>query len=192
MTTTHEAHQSHSHHAASHSHGHAGQGANRIASTAHSLFNQNADWATFFREILGKDGIVAKAYPSPEALAAFKQTEEYAEIEKQFNQLRSKKGAAAAVTEPTKVITVRMPKCMHEYLIDEAEKNNTSMNSLCISRLLKVRDQPSEPDGHAASSKSASHDSHAKSNSQSHSHSPSHSHSTLSHSNSDKPNWSSH
>jgi len=190
MTTTHEAHQSHSHHAASHSHGHAAQGANRIATTAHSLFNQNADWATFFREILGKDGIVAKAYPTPEALAAFEQTEEYAEIEKQFNQLRSKKGAAAAVTEPTKVITVRMPKCMHEYLIDEAEKNNTSMNSLCISRLLKVLDQPAEPEGHAASSKSASHDTHAKPSSASSSHG--HSHSPSSHNESDRSNWSSH
>src|ERR1700759_2289949 len=100
MTTTHEAHQSHSHQATSHSHGHAGQGSNRLATVANTLFTQNADWATFFREILGKDGIVAKAYPTPEALAAFKETEEYAEIERQFNALRSKKGAAAAVTEP--------------------------------------------------------------------------------------------
>ncbi|MGE3244133.1 MAG: hypothetical protein AB7I57_23920, partial [Pirellulales bacterium] len=39
------------------------------------------------------------------------------------------------------VITVRLPKSMHEYLRTEAHDLRTSMNKLCISKLLQVIEQ---------------------------------------------------
>ena len=42
--------------------------------------------------------------------------------------------------EPTKVITVRMPKSLHEFLRTEAHERKTSMNKLCISKLLQFVD----------------------------------------------------
>ena len=42
--------------------------------------------------------------------------------------------------EPTRVITVRLPKSLHESLRDEAHQRNTSMNKLCISKLLQIVD----------------------------------------------------
>ncbi|MEM1304746.1 MAG: hypothetical protein AAGG46_07605, partial [Planctomycetota bacterium] len=58
--------------------------------------------------------------------------------------------AADAETEPTRVITVRLPKSMHEYLRTEAHDLRTSMNKLCISKLLQVIEQdliPTERSG---------------------------------------------
>ena len=42
--------------------------------------------------------------------------------------------------EPTRVITVRMPKSLHESLRVEAHERHTSMNKLCISKLLQMID----------------------------------------------------
>jgi hypothetical protein len=60
-------------------------------------------------------------------------------------KLREKKGGSDTETEPTRVITVRLPKSMHEYLQTEAHDMRTSMNKLCISKLLQVVEQDMIP-----------------------------------------------
>ena len=65
----------------------------QVIKVAQELFTQQPDWVTFFREVLGVGGIVREAFPSPEALAQFEQSEEY---------------------------------------------NDTSMNKLCITKLLQM------------------------------------------------------
>ena len=50
------------------------------------------------------------------------------------------------MAEPTKVITVRMPKSLHEALRAEAHEHQTSMNKLCISKLLQFIDNEFVPD----------------------------------------------
>ena len=42
--------------------------------------------------------------------------------------------------EPTRVITVRLPKSLHEFLQVEAHEKCTSMNQLCISKLVQWLD----------------------------------------------------
>jgi len=109
--------------------------AQRIAS---SMFHQQPDWITFFREVLGVDGLLRKLFPTPEELAAFEKTEEYTEIQQMLARLRERTAAAADGKEPTRVITVRLPKSLHESLRAEAHDRKTSMNQLCISKLLQV------------------------------------------------------
>lgn len=43
---------------------------------------------------------------------------------------------AAQNTETLRVITVRVPKSLHQSLKDQAEAHGTSMNQLCIAKLL--------------------------------------------------------
>jgi predicted HicB family RNase H-like nuclease len=93
---------------------------------------------TFFREVLGVDGLIRKLFPSADDLAAFEKTDEYAEIQNMLAKLRERNGAAADDKEPTRVITVRLPKSLHESLRAEAHDRKTSMNQLCISKLLHV------------------------------------------------------
>ena len=111
--------------------------AQRVAA---EMYQQQPDWITFFREVLGVDGLIRKLFVSPEELAAFEKTEEYAEIQQMLARLRERSGANADGKEPTRVITVRLPKSLHESLRAEAHDRKTSMNQLCISKLLQVID----------------------------------------------------
>jgi predicted HicB family RNase H-like nuclease len=93
--------------------------AHRIAS---EKFAASPDWVAFYREVLGVDGI------------------EYAEIQQMVAKLRTKiRGQKQQQShEPTRVITVRLPQSLHEALRHEAHNHQTSMNKLCISKLLQV------------------------------------------------------
>ncbi len=103
------------------------------------LYAANTDWATFYREVLGVHGIVRRLYRTREALAAFKDTDAYAEIQRMLRELRDKKELKVnREEEPTTIITVRIPKSLHAALRDEAYEHRTSMNRLCISKLLHI------------------------------------------------------
>ena len=109
-----------------------------VLQVAEKLNRQNPDWVTFFREVLGIEGAVRTAFPTHEALTEFEQSEEFDAIQQILVKLREKRASADADNEPTRVITVRLPKSMHEYLRTEAHDLRTSMNKLCISKLLQV------------------------------------------------------
>jgi predicted HicB family RNase H-like nuclease len=107
---------------------------------AHELFSQSPDWVTFFREVLGLEGVIKKSFSTPEEMTRFEQTQEYAEIQQMLSRLRER-GTTLPIEpaghEPTRVITVRLPKSLHESLRAEAHERRTSMNKLCISKLLQ-------------------------------------------------------
>lgn len=108
---------------------------------AHQLFSQDPDWITFFREVLGLDGIVRTAYPEPTMMAEFERTPAYTEIQAMLAKLRERGQGKATPMEPTKVITVRLPKSLHDTLRAEAHDRHTSMNKLCIAKLLQGIDE---------------------------------------------------
>jgi len=116
----------------------------RVAS---ELYRQDPDWVTFFREVLGLDGLVRRVYAEPDALAQFEQSNEYAQIQQMLAKLRERTvdSSNGSTKEPTRVITVRMPKSLHEALRAEAHGRQTSMNKLCISKLLQVVDDELVP-----------------------------------------------
>jgi len=109
-----------------------------VLQVAQTLYQQNPDWVTFFREVLGTDGTIRKAFPAHEELADFEQSEEFDSIQQCLVKLRERRTVADPETEPTRVITDRLPKSMHEYLRTEAHDLRTSMNKLCISKLLQM------------------------------------------------------
>ena len=109
---------------------------------AHQLatmkFQNAPDWVAFYREVLGVDGVIDQLFPSFEQRTVFEKTAEYGEIQQQLAQLRERRGGQNQPDEPTRVITVRLPQSLHEFLRDEAHNHRTSMNKLCISKLLQV------------------------------------------------------
>ena len=48
-------------------------------------------------------------------------------------------------SEPPQVITIRLPRCLHDALRVEAHEHRTSMNKLCISKLLQLIDAEMVP-----------------------------------------------
>ncbi|HEV7225369.1 MAG TPA: hypothetical protein VGN42_21870 [Pirellulales bacterium] len=117
----------------------------QVYQAAEHLYRQKPDWATFFRKILGVDGIARKAFPSVAALAAFEKTEECMAIQQMLVKLRSPGQTLPPPDEVDQVITIRLPKSMHAALKDEAHGFKTSMNKLCISKLLRIIDQELVP-----------------------------------------------
>ena len=109
---------------------------------ASELMLQKPDWITFFRETLGAGGIVARLFPSPAEQSWFEVTDDMAAIRSMVAELRT--ADAGPSKEPTKVITVRLPQTLHRSLLDEAHLRNTSMNQLCISKLLLQYVDPTE------------------------------------------------
>jgi predicted HicB family RNase H-like nuclease len=116
-----------------------------VKRTVEHLFAKGPDWVTFYREVLGLRGIVRQEFPTREALAAFEQTEAFQEILQLLTKLREQVPPASEEDETTRVITVRLPKSMHESLRAEAHEHHTSMNKLCISKLLQFIDNDKVP-----------------------------------------------
>ncbi len=121
-----------------------------VLERARLLYQQDPDWVTFFRELLGVEGLVRETFPSLEELITFEKSLEYDQIQQWIVKLRGKRTAADTESEPTRVITVRLPRSMHEYLKTEAHDLHTSMNKLCISKLLQVIEQDKIPSERAA------------------------------------------
>ena len=113
---------------------------------ADEIYRQRPSWVTFFREVLGVDGIVRQVYNSPDNLSHFEQTPEYQKIQQMLAKLRENDSdLPGGPREPTRVITVRLPKSLHESLRAEAHDSHTSMNKLCIAKLLQVVDDDLVP-----------------------------------------------
>ena len=112
---------------------------------AQELFTQLPDWLTFFKATLGIDGRVRQLFPSQEEFCAFERTEEYGQIHKMVAALRAMKKNPALNQEPTRVITVRLPKSVHEALRAEANDHDISMNWLCIAKLIQALDDANLP-----------------------------------------------
>ena len=119
-----------------------------ILRVAAGLFDGGPDWATFYREVFGNDGVLRRALSDDAQLAAFKESPQYESIQHMLAQLRQSNSSPLDGEEPTRVITVRLPKSVHEAIRSEAFDRRTSMNKLCISKLVQLIDSkfvPVEP-----------------------------------------------
>ena len=110
----------------------------QVCRVANDVYRRKPDWVTFFREVLGVDGIVRKLFPNQNDQLAFEQSAEFLEIQQMVAKLREQSKHQSESNEPTRVITVRLPKSLHESLRAEAHQKRTSMNQLCISKLLQI------------------------------------------------------
>ncbi len=106
---------------------------------ATDMYRARPDWVTFFREILGVNGVVRRLFTDADLLAEFEKSEDYRRIQQMLARLRQQ-ATEVERREPTKVITVRLPQSLHELLRVEAHERQTSINRLCISKLLQVLD----------------------------------------------------
>ena len=116
-----------------------------VCRVASEMFLQNPDWVTFFREILGVEGVARRVFSNPGEMDAFEQTDEHTEIQGMVAKLRERSRNQSESNEPTRVITVRLPKSLHESLKAESHQRRTSMNQLCISKLLQIIDNALVP-----------------------------------------------
>ena len=119
-----------------------------VFQAARHCFQKSPDWITFFREILGVNGLIRRSFPSTESMTEFEKSEEYSTIQQMLVKLRGQNTPIAEDgKEATRVITVRLPESLHESLRIEAHEHHTSMNKLCISKLLQLIGEEMIPNG---------------------------------------------
>lgn len=119
---------------------------NQIQYICQALFPSTPDWAIFYREVLGPKGIVRQMFPTRAQRAQFRRTETYAEIQRMLAELRRKGPLRPHHEELTDTITVRLPRCVYDALSAEAKEHRTTLNQLCISKLLQPIDKALVPE----------------------------------------------
>ena len=110
----------------------------RAQQRAAEAFRRDPDWVTFYREVLGVDGVIDQLFETFNQRCEFEKSEEFSKIQQMLARLRERSRGQKQPDEPTRVITVRLPQSLHESLRHEAHNHKTSMNKLCISKLLQV------------------------------------------------------
>lgn len=111
-----------------------------VESRAEQLFSRGVVWTTFFRELLGPEGLVRQLFRTPQQLAEFEKTIVYEKIQEMFANLRRAQEGRTSADEPVTVITLRVPRSLHEAIAEEAHALKTNINRLCISKLAQIID----------------------------------------------------
>lgn len=101
------------------------------------LFSRTNSWVVFFREILGVDGTVRKLFTTVDQMRFWEASPECGEVLEMVTALRSTDGLKADAAEPLRMITIRLPVNLHDALAYEAKEHGTSVNKLCMSKLLQ-------------------------------------------------------
>lgn len=113
---------------------------------ANDLFGNAPTWVCFYRELLGGSGLVHVLFPTAADIGSFLRTEQYHQIQMMLTALRSRDLPENDPNDPQRMITVRLPKSLHEAMCEEAGRLNISVNRLCISRMLQLLDPKMIPE----------------------------------------------
>ncbi len=113
---------------------------------ANDLFGCSPNWVCFYREMLGGNGLVHELFSTSEDFGRFLRTEQYHQIQLMLTALRSRDLPENDPNDPQRMITVRLPKSLHEAMCAEAGRLNISVNRLCISRMLQLLDPKMIPE----------------------------------------------
>lgn len=113
---------------------------------ANDLFANAPTWVCFYRELMGGRGLITQLFPDNDDFGRFLRTEQYHQIQMMLTALRSRDLPENDPHDPQRMITVRLPKSLHEAMCDEAGRLNISVNRLCISRMLQLLDPKMIPE----------------------------------------------
>lgn len=113
---------------------------------ANELFGNAPTWVCFYRELMGGGGMIHTLFSTKDDFGAFLRTDQYYQIQMMLTALRSRDLPENDPNDPQRMITVRLPKSLHEAMCEEAGRLNISVNRLCISRMLQLLDPKMIPE----------------------------------------------
>lgn len=114
--------------------------AQEVLQIAESFYEQKPNWVIFFREILGVDGAIHKAFDSD--TTAFRAMDEYGRIKEMLADLKRGTTEAEEIREEERfVLTIRLPKSLHKSIKQESKERKLSMNAIVIARCLVDTDE---------------------------------------------------
>jgi predicted HicB family RNase H-like nuclease len=116
---------------------------------ANDLFTNAPTWVCFYRELMGGSGMLHILFDNNKEFGAFLRTDQHHQIQSMLTALRSRDLPENDPNDPQRMITVRLPKSLHEAMCEEAGRLNISVNRLCISRMLQLLDPEMIPETHS-------------------------------------------
>jgi predicted HicB family RNase H-like nuclease len=111
----------------------------RVVQVAAELFGVAPTWVAFYRTVMGPAGLI-RSLMTDDEYSEFESGFEHQQVLEMLTTLRSRDLPENDPTEPQRMITVRIPKSMHDAICDEANRLDVSVNKLCISRLVQLLD----------------------------------------------------
>jgi hypothetical protein len=111
-----------------------------VVETATELFGVAPTWTAFYRETLGGDGVARALFPNEDEARDYESSSEHSKVLEMLTVLRSRDLPENDPHEPQRMITVRIPKSLHDAICAEANSLAVSVNKLCISRMLQKVD----------------------------------------------------
>ena len=111
-----------------------------VFETATELFGVAPTWTAFYRETLGGAGVVRSLFDDADEARDYECSDGHFKVLEMLTVLRSRDLPENDPHEPQRMITVRMPKSLHDAICEEANELAVSVNKLCISRLLQKVD----------------------------------------------------
>ena len=94
---------------------------------ATELFKQQPDWVTFFRKVLGVDGIARQLFPTGPEMTSLEQSPEYNQIQQMLAKLRERGGSPTGcqransrhhgsfAKEPSRIASNRSSRKAHQH-----------------------------------------------------------------------------
>ncbi len=104
---------------------------------AGQLLTHAPSWIAFYRLVFGQQGLLAGQFPDAAERRAFEQYPQFRQLHAMLAALRSQDLPESDPQEPQRMITLRIPKTLHDQMSLEAQEYGLSVNRLCISRLLQ-------------------------------------------------------
>jgi hypothetical protein len=112
-----------------------------VVRIAIEVFAMTSSWVDFYRAILGPEGVARKLFKGADQNRFWESTPEFFQIQEMLTAIRSQDDLKSDSVEPLRMITIRLPVSMHEALKLESIERSTSINKLCLSKLLNGIDQ---------------------------------------------------
>ena len=112
-----------------------------VVRIAIDVFAMTSSWVDFYRAILGPEGVARKLFKGADQNRFWESTPEFFQVQEMLTAIRSQDDLKSDSVEPLRMITIRLPVSMHEALKLESNERSTSINKLCLSKLLNGIDQ---------------------------------------------------
>lgn len=104
----------------------------RIQAAAEAARGQG--WVAFFANVFGPRGVL-RTRLTAQQLERFRMTETYAELLEMLADERSADRTSASAYEPERMITIRIPRSLHDVLCSESIDAELSLNKWAITKL---------------------------------------------------------
>jgi hypothetical protein len=105
---------------------------------AKRLYEARPNWVTFYHGVFGVVGLLYHYFPDPADRAVIERTDEYRSLFQALQRIRGERPQSGDASPAERVITVRVPRSMHQTLLAEAKERGVSLNKLCVSKLLQT------------------------------------------------------